>query len=187
MSNGKLILDIETVGVDFDALDKATQENLTRWIEKESSGAEEYKVALEELKNGLGFSPLTGEIVAIGLLDYHKNEGVVYYQAPGQKNAELKEGDITFKQMSEKDMLQKFCESRGISLINLRLGSLLKENEKMPGFKFRIGWEEDLSRKVFLSYDDLKKIVNKSTHLDGIHDFVCTSKRSWLIDKNISF
>ena len=109
-TSGKLILDIETVGVDFDALDHATQESLTRWIQKESSGEEEYKVALQELKDGLGFSPLTGEIVAIGLLDYHKNEGVVYYQAPGQKNAELKEGEITFKQTTEQDMLRKFWD-----------------------------------------------------------------------------
>ena len=29
---------------------------------------------IEELKNGLGFSPLTGEIAAIGVLDHNKNE-----------------------------------------------------------------------------------------------------------------
>lgn len=106
----KLVLDIETIGEDFDSLDHATQENLTRWIRKESENDEEYKHALEDLKNGLGFSPLTGEIVALGLLDYHKNEGAVYYQAPGQKNEEIREGDILLKQMSEKDMLQKFWE-----------------------------------------------------------------------------
>ena len=106
----KLILDIETVGEDFDSLDEATQGVLTRWIEKESGSEEEYKAALEELKNGLGFSPLTGEIVAIGVLDYHKNEGVVYYQAPGEKVKEFSEDGITFKQMPEKEMLEKFWE-----------------------------------------------------------------------------
>ena len=90
-TTNKLVIDIETIGEDFDALDKATQENITRWIKRESGSEEEYKIALEDLKNGLGFSPLTGEIVAIGALDYHKNEGAVYYQAPGQKNEELKE------------------------------------------------------------------------------------------------
>jgi predicted PolB exonuclease-like 3'-5' exonuclease len=48
--------------------------------------------------------------VAIGLLDYHKNEGAVYYQAPGQRNAEVKEDGVSFKQMTEKDMLAKFWE-----------------------------------------------------------------------------
>lgn len=106
----KLVLDIETIGEEFDSLDKATQENLTRWIKKDSDNEEEYKLALQDLKNGLGFSPLTGEIVAIGLLDYYKNEGAVYYQAPGQKNEEIKEDGISLKQMTEAEMLRKFWE-----------------------------------------------------------------------------
>jgi len=109
-TTNKLILDIETVGEDFDSLDHATQENLTRWIKKESGNEEEYRLALQDVKNGLGFSPLSGEIVAIGVLDYHKNEGAVYYQAPGQKNEETKEDGISFKQMTEEEMLRKFWE-----------------------------------------------------------------------------
>ncbi len=109
-SSNKLILDIETVGEDFDGLDHATQDNLTRWIKRESDDEEDYKRALEELKSGLGFSPLTGEIVALGVLDFHKNEGGVYYQAPGQKNGELKEEGILLKQMAEDEMLRKFWE-----------------------------------------------------------------------------
>lgn len=109
MSNqSKLIFDIETVGEDFDSLDELTKENLTRWIRKEAIDDADYKNALDDLKNGLGFSPLTGEIVAIGVLDYHKNEGAVYYQAPGQKNEEFSEGGIKFKQMEEKTMLETF-------------------------------------------------------------------------------
>jgi DNA polymerase elongation subunit (family B) len=110
-TTNKLVFDIETVGEDFELLDDATKENLTRWIKKESDSEEEYKVALEDLKQGLGFSPLTGEVVAIGMLDYHKNEGAVYYQAPGQKNAEVTEEGITFKQMTEEDMLRKFWDA----------------------------------------------------------------------------
>lgn len=110
MSTSKLIFDIETVGVDFDSLDEATKENLTRWIRKESVGEEEYKIALEELKSGLGFSPLTGEIIVIGVMDYYRNEGVVYFQAPGEKYEEWNEGGITFKQSDEKIMLQKFWQ-----------------------------------------------------------------------------
>lgn len=111
MSNSqKLILDIETVGENFDSLDKATQDALTRWIKKESNNEGEYKVALEDVKNGLGFSPLTGEIVAIGVLDYYKNEGVVYFQAPGEKIADFSEEGITFKQCTEEAMLEKFWD-----------------------------------------------------------------------------
>ncbi len=109
-TTNKLVIDIETIGEDFDSLDKATQENLTKWIKKDSDTEAEYKLALQDIKNELGFSALTVEIVAIGLLDYHKNEGAVYYQAPGQKNEEIKEDGISFKQMEEVEMLRKFWE-----------------------------------------------------------------------------
>jgi hypothetical protein len=112
MSNQKkLVFDIETVGEDFDSLDHATQENLTRWIKRESDDDEEYQRALADLKQGLGFSPLTGEVVAIGMLDGDRNEGAVYYQAPGQKNPETTEDGITFKQMTEEQMIRKFWEA----------------------------------------------------------------------------
>jgi DNA polymerase elongation subunit (family B) len=106
----KLIFDIETVGEDFDSLDKTTQDVLTRWIKRESVSNEDYNESLEELKEGLGFSPLTGEIVAIGVLDCDKNQGVVYFQAPGENIAEFSEGNIKFKQMTEKEMLESFWQ-----------------------------------------------------------------------------
>lgn len=106
----RLIFDIETVGEDFSSLDKTTQEVLTRWTKKESRTEEEYEMALDELKNRMGFSPLTGEIVAIGVLDHVKNQGAVYFQAPGETIPEFSENGIKFKQMTEKEMLQHFWE-----------------------------------------------------------------------------
>lgn len=87
----KLIFDIETIGEDFDKLDKTTQEVLT-----EDSRAE------------LGFSPLTGEIAAIGVLDCDKKQGAVYYQAPGQRIKDFTEKHIKFRAMPEKQMLKQF-------------------------------------------------------------------------------
>ena len=104
----KLIFDIETIGENFDELDSATQEVLTKWIKKDSESEEENIKALEELKSGLGFSPLTGQIVAIGVLDYDKNQGVVYFQAPGENFKEFQEENITFKPCTEKEMLENF-------------------------------------------------------------------------------
>ena len=106
----KLILDIETVGADFNSFDETTQDSLTRWIKKESNGNEDYQTALDDLKNGLGFSPLTGEIVAIGILDYDKNQGAVYFQAPNQEIKESQEENFKFKQMTEKEMLEQFWQ-----------------------------------------------------------------------------
>ncbi|MCX6765966.1 MAG: ribonuclease H-like domain-containing protein [Candidatus Moranbacteria bacterium] len=109
----KLIFDIETVGEDFGKMDKTTQEVVTRWIKKESESEEEYKIALEELKEGLGFSPLTGEIVTIGTLDQETGKGAVYFQAPGEDAKEFEENGIKFQVMAEKEMLEKFWEITG--------------------------------------------------------------------------
>lgn len=105
----RLVFDIETVGEEWDALDHSTQNVLSRWIKKEfGEEGEKYAGALADLKGGLGLSPLTGEIVAIGVLDVDRNEGVVYFQAPGADLTEAKEGNVTLKPMSEKEMIEAF-------------------------------------------------------------------------------
>src|SRR3990167_6978347 len=106
----KLVFDIETVGEDYDKLDKSTKEALTRWIEREAKDEDEYSRLLDDIKNGLGFSPLTGEIVAIGVLDFHKNKGGVYYQAPGAKREKFEEDGITFEVLTEEGIIKKFWE-----------------------------------------------------------------------------
>lgn len=104
-----LIFDIETIGVDFNTLDKTTQDSLTRWIRRESGDDEgKYNVMLKDLKEGLGFSPLTGEIVATGVYDTEKDKGVVYYSAPNTELSEEVEDNFTFKPMEELGMLQSF-------------------------------------------------------------------------------
>lgn len=104
----RLVFDIETIGEDWSALDETSQHMLTRWIEKESKDEEELAARLAEVKDGLGFSPLTGQIVAIGVYDCDRERGCVYYQAPGAKHKETEEGNIKFKPASERDMLEQF-------------------------------------------------------------------------------
>lgn len=106
----KLIFDIETVGEDFDSMDEATQKSLTRWLKRESYSEEAYQTALANIKNELGFSPLTGQIVAIGVLEVESNRGAVYYQAPGQEIADNEEAGIKYKMAGEKEMLEKFWQ-----------------------------------------------------------------------------
>jgi len=95
-----LILDIETVGREFDSFDEQTQKDLTRWLEDDSE--------LDELKDGLGLNPLTGEVVSIGVLDRDKMKGVVWYQAPGEKYEDYEEDGIKYIQKSEKEILKEF-------------------------------------------------------------------------------
>ncbi len=106
-----LIFDIETVGEAFDKLDDTTQEVLTRWTRKEYAGNDTgYTIALDDLKKGLGFSPLTGEVVAIGMLDGASDRGAVYYQAPSEESEDIELDGIIFKQMTEKEILKHFWE-----------------------------------------------------------------------------
>ena len=104
-----LIFDIETVGEDFDAVDETTQAVLTRWIKHEAASEEDYVAALADLKNGLGFSPLTGQIVAIGVYDGEREKSAVYFQSSKkEEESSFEEGSCKFEVMTEKEMLQKF-------------------------------------------------------------------------------
>lgn len=105
-----LVIDIETVGENFDTLDETTQHMLTRWLKKEAYTEADYESKLGDIKNGLGFSPLTGEIVVIGVLDVEKNKSVVYYQAPGETREDFEEEGAIFKLRSEKEMLEQFWQ-----------------------------------------------------------------------------
>lgn len=108
-----LIFDIETIGEDFDALDSTTQAMLTRWLKSEAYDEQASAQALANIKDGLGFSPLTGQIVAIGVLDAERDKGVVYYQAPGAASDEREEGGIIFKAKTEPEMLESFWHGAG--------------------------------------------------------------------------
>lgn len=108
-----LVFDIETIGESFDDMDQTTQKMLTRWVMHGSLSDEARALEIENIKNGLGFSPLTGEIVAIGMLDYEKDKSAVYFQAPGESFGNFEEGGVVYKQMTEAQMLEAFwrvCE-----------------------------------------------------------------------------
>jgi len=103
-----LVFDIETVGEEWDSLDVATQDSLSRWIRESARVGEEYEQELKQLGDGLGFSPLTGFIIAIGVYDTEKEKGAVYFSAPSAKVKEFEENGISYKPMGERDMLEQF-------------------------------------------------------------------------------
>lgn len=104
-----LIFDIETVGERWEALDDVTKSQLTRWIDRSAHSGAEHQVQLTDLKEGLGFSPLTGKIVALGLYDLERKQGAVYYTGEGHEADDV-EGEYVLKQCSEKELLEDFWE-----------------------------------------------------------------------------
>lgn len=107
---GTLIFDIETVGEEWSDLDETSQEVLTRWVDKTAKTEEEREAEIEDLKNGLGFSPLTGFIVAIGLYDLERGKGVVFYDNKSGSKEEYEHEGYILKPRGEKEMLHDFWE-----------------------------------------------------------------------------
>jgi DNA polymerase elongation subunit (family B) len=98
----QIIFDIETVGKDFESLDKATQEYLLRYAETEDEK--------EEIKDRLSFYPLTAEVVAIGLLNPDTQKGLVFFQTTGEPLLPFEEDNIRYETGTEKEILEKFWD-----------------------------------------------------------------------------
>lgn len=102
-----LVIDIETIGEDFNEIDPLTQAELTKNITA-APDTPEYEEALEQVKKNLVFSPVTGRIVTIGVLDVEKGQSVVYFDAPKEDLDETTEDNTTYKPMTEAQMLESF-------------------------------------------------------------------------------
>jgi DNA polymerase elongation subunit (family B) len=102
-----LVIDIETVAHEFESLDEHTRADILARI-RGVPGTPEYDQDRARLLEEFQFSPLVGEIVVLGVYDVERASGVVYFQAPEQELGEIQEGDITYKQRSEKSMLESF-------------------------------------------------------------------------------
>ncbi len=103
-----LVFDIETVGESWDSLDADTQSNLSWWLRESARTEEEFEFEMKEIKEGMGLSPLTGFIVAIGAYDSERERGAVYFSAPDTEQDVLEEGGIKYEPMDEKGMLEQF-------------------------------------------------------------------------------
>ncbi|HWR58328.1 MAG TPA: ribonuclease H-like domain-containing protein [Thermodesulfovibrionales bacterium] len=100
----RIIFDIETVGKDFDSLDKESREYLLKWAETESD--------IQGVKESLSFYPLTGEIVAIGMLNPDTMKGAVYFQTPNDALLlPFEENGINFVSCDEREVIRRFWDS----------------------------------------------------------------------------
>ncbi|MDD3498113.1 MAG: ribonuclease H-like domain-containing protein [Candidatus Moranbacteria bacterium] len=98
-----IIVDIETAGIDFESLDERSREYLLKYA---LTDAEK-----REAKERLGLSPLTGEIVAIGILNPKTKKGAVYYQGVKADKERFEEEEIHFESGSEEEMLEIFWKN----------------------------------------------------------------------------
>lgn len=103
----KIVFDIETVGEDFDQMDEVTQNLFRKKAEANTDSAEELARELRRIKKETVFSPLTAQIVAVGVLDVETEKGAVYYQNLDSSEEENEKG-IKLKPLNEKEILESF-------------------------------------------------------------------------------
>src|SRR3989338_981506 len=95
-----LIFDIETVGYDFEQLSPVIQKNILKNLKTD----EEKEGAMARI----GLSPISGEIVAMGLLNSETNQGKVYFQAPDSELKDYEKDGIAYLVKTEKEILENF-------------------------------------------------------------------------------
>ena len=98
----RVIFDIETAGEDFDCLDTEVQNYFLRFAETDEE--------IQEVKDSLSFYPLTGQVVAIGMLNPDTNKGGVFYQCT-EPPLPFEEDGIKYEGGTEKEILVKFWEA----------------------------------------------------------------------------
>ena len=103
----KIVFDIETAGEDFDQMDEVTQNLFRKKAEANTDSAEELARELRRIKKETVFSPLTAQIVAVGVLDVETEKGAVYYQNLDSSEEENEKG-IKLKPLNEKEILESF-------------------------------------------------------------------------------
>jgi len=99
----RIIFDIETVGKDFESLEKSVQEYLLRWADSEDDE--------KEVKESLSFYPLTGEIITIGMFDPDKGKGIVYFQNNSDPLLPFEGEGFKYETGTEKEIIQKFWDT----------------------------------------------------------------------------
>lgn len=97
----KVVVDIETIGVEFESLDNKSKDYLLKYAADDDER--------QKIKESLAFNPLTGEIVAIGMFNPETGRGIMHYRG-GEKDSDFVEDNIEFKVSSEKEMLINFWE-----------------------------------------------------------------------------
>ena len=95
----RVIVDIETIGIEFDSLDQKSRDYLFKYAEDEKEK--------QKIKDNLGLNPLTGEIVTIGMYNPDTQRGLLYY-CGNKDDIDFNEGNMSFKVKSEREMLECF-------------------------------------------------------------------------------
>lgn len=104
-----LIVDIETKASEWKTLPGITRAALTQWIDKSDLSEADKQKKRDGVLSRLALSPFTASIISLAVYDVERKTGAVYFQS---KDAEtdFTIDDFTFKQRTEKEILEDFWE-----------------------------------------------------------------------------
>ncbi len=96
----RIVFDIETVGNDFEQLDKITKDYFLRFADTPKKE--------EEARQSLSFYPLTAQIVAIAMIEVETQRGGVFFQNGCEEKVRFREDNIHYLSGTEADILNWF-------------------------------------------------------------------------------
>jgi len=96
----RVVIDIETIGADFDSLDKESQEYLLKFARSEEE--------IEAEKEKMPLYSLTGEVIAIGMLNPDSQKGRVYFRCDKRQVEPFEEEGIEYICDTEPGILKRF-------------------------------------------------------------------------------
>jgi hypothetical protein len=99
----RVVFDIETLGFPFDSFDEQQQEYLLKFSKTDDERTE----AIQRL----ALTPLTGHIIAIGMLNPESHHGKVWFEADEPDCFKSDDGMVEFVSATEKEMLEGFWET----------------------------------------------------------------------------
>jgi DNA polymerase elongation subunit (family B) len=96
----RVVFDIETLGFPFDSLDEVQQEYLLKFAKSD----EERQDAMQKM----ALSPLTGQVLAVGMVNPDTDQGRVYHQGKESRQELSADGLVEFVPMEEAEILREF-------------------------------------------------------------------------------
>ena len=99
----KVVFDIETLGFPLESFDEKQQEYLLKFAKTEDERTE----AVQKL----ALTPLTGHIIAIGMLNPESRHGKVLFHSDTTDFFSSEDGLMEFVSASEKEMLEEFWKT----------------------------------------------------------------------------
>jgi 3'-5' exonuclease len=103
----RIIFDIETCAHPVESLSESQQEYLLRYSEKETEEDKKSQKRDDAIRY-LSLYPLTAKIIAIGMYHVEKEKTFVYYESNQPEEWMNEEKNISYKGLSEKEMIQSF-------------------------------------------------------------------------------